>query len=140
MSGMQYHLIHVGIPGRFPWLILHVHKSGIIPHLFIRPFIHSFIYLLMYSYHRQLRCRLVPRAPRDSSCFLSWRWSPSHVIIMSPLYRGGDILLFLEPLISSPDQFCVCAFSPSIVQAVKLETLTQCQAIVGSPSTTLSQH
>ena len=30
---------------------------------------------------------------------------------MSPLYRGGDILLYLSPLICSFDQFCVCAFS-----------------------------
>ena len=34
---------------------------------------------------------------------------------MSPLYRGGDILLYLSSL-SSSDQFCVCAFSLSIVQ------------------------
>ena len=48
---------------------------------------------------------------------------------MSPLYRGGDILLYLSTLICSSDQFCVCqfcvcqfcvcAFSPSILQAVK---------------------
>ena len=35
------------------------------------------------------------------------------------------------------DQFL---FSLSIMQAVKHETLTQCRAIVGPPSTTLSQH
>ena len=55
---------------------------------------------------------------------------------MSPLYRGGDILLYLSQLSCSSDQFCVCAFSPSIKQAVKQETLTQCRAIVGPPSTT----
>ena len=61
-------------------------------------------------------------------------------VIMSFLYRGGDILLYLSPLRCLSDQFCVCAFSPSIEQAVKHETLTQCRAIVGPPSTTLSQH
>ena len=55
---------------------------------------------------------------------------------MSPLYRGGDILLYLSQLSCSSDQFCVCAFSPSIKQAVRQETLTQCRAIVGPPSTT----
>ena len=34
----------------------------------------------------------------------------------------------------------VCVFSASILQAVKHGTLTQCRAIVGPPSTTLSQH
>ena len=47
------------------------------------------------------------------------------------LYRGGDILLYLSPLICLSDQFCVCAFSPSVMQAVKHETLTQCRAIFG---------
>ena len=37
-------------------------------------------------------------------------------LIMSPLYRGGDIAYL--SLLSSSDQFCVCAVSPSIVQAV----------------------
>ena len=60
-------------------------------------------------------------------------------LIMSPLYSVGDILLYLSTLNSS-DQFCVCAFSPSIVQAVKHEMLTQCRAFVGQLSTTLSQH
>ena len=36
---------------------------------------------------------------------------------------------------------CLCVlFSPSIMRAFKHETLTQCRAIVGPPSTTLSQH
>ena len=60
-----------------------------------------------------------------------------NIFIMSPLYRGGDILLYLSVLSCSSDLFCVCAFSPSIVQAVKHKTLTQCRAIVGPPSTTL---
>ena len=39
---------------------------------------------------------------------------------MSPLYRGGDILLHLSPLVCLSNMlFCVCAFSPSILQAVK---------------------
>ena len=46
-------------------------------------------------------------------------------------------MLYLTPLCCSSDQFCVCALSPSIKQAVKHETLTQCQAIVGPLSTTL---
>ena len=61
-------------------------------------------------------------------------------VIMSPLsQRGGDMLLYLCPL-------CLCVQSHSflqalfIVQAVKHETLTQCQANGGPPSTTLSQH
>ena len=37
----------------------------------------------------------------------------SQNLIMSPLYRGGDILLYFSPLICSSDQFCVCVFSPS---------------------------
>ena len=45
-------------------------------------------------------------------------------VIMSHLYRGGDILLHLPPLVcSSNTLFCVCAFSPSILQAVKQETV-----------------
>ena len=59
-------------------------------------------------------------------------------VIMSPLYRDGDILLYFSPLICSSHQLCVCAFSLSIMQAVKHETLSQCRAIVGPPSTTLS--
>ena len=49
-------------------------------------------------------------------------------------------LFYLSPLRCSSDQFCVCVFSRSIMQAVKHETLTQCRAIVGPMSTTLSQH
>ena len=45
-------------------------------------------------------------------------------VIMSPLYRGGDIMLYLSPFCCSSDQFCFCAFSLSIVQAVKHETLS----------------
>ena len=52
----------------------------------------------------------------------------------------GDILLYFSPLICSSHQFCVCVFSPSIMQVVKHETLTRCRAIVGPSSTTLSQH
>ena len=45
-------------------------------------------------------------------------------LVMSPLYRGGDILSHLSPLICSSDLlFCVCAFFPSILQAVKHETV-----------------
>ena len=44
---------------------------------------------------------------------------------MSPLYRGGDIFLYFSPLMCSSHQFCVCTFSPSIIQAVKNETLSQ---------------
>ena len=36
--------------------------------------------------------------------------------------------------------FCVCTLSPSILKAVKHETLTQCRAIVGPPSTPYRQH
>ena len=44
-------------------------------------------------------------------------------LVMFPLYRGGDIMLHLSPLICSSDLlFCVCAFSTSILQAVKQET------------------
>ena len=50
-------------------------------------------------------------------------WCDSHSLIMSPLYWGGDILLYFSPLICSSDQFC--AFSQSIMQAIKHETLTQ---------------
>ena len=43
------------------------------------------------------------------------------MFIMSPLYRGGYILLYLSLLISSSDLlFCVCAFSLSILQAVNV--------------------
>ena len=60
--------------------------------------------------------------------------------VMSPVsQRGGDMLLYLCA-------FCLCflshSFLPalSMVQAVKHETLTQCWANVGPPSTTLCQH
>ena len=61
----------------------------------------------------------------DSYCCDVPYWMRCRYIIMSPLYRGGDILLYISPLICSSDQFCVCAFSPSIMQAVKHETLTK---------------
>ena len=41
---------------------------------------------------------------------------------------------------NTPWLCCVSAFSPSFPQAAKHETLTQRRAIVGPPSTTLSQH
>ena len=49
---------------------------------------------------------------------------PCIMLIMSPVYRGWNILLCFSSLICSSDQCCVCAFSPSIMQAVKHETLT----------------
>ena len=59
---------------------------------------------------------------------------------MSPLYRGEIYIALLPPLICSSHQFCVCALSPSIMQVVRHGTYTQCRAIVGPPSTTLSKH
>ena len=87
-----------------------------------------------------LICCIVPQLIRPIAILGLCEENTVNGLIMSPLYRGGDILLYLSPLSCSSDQFCVCAFSPSIEQAVKHETLTQYRTIVGPPYTTLSQH
>ena len=54
---------------------------------------------------------------------------------MSPLYRGGDMLVYLwQLMLSVHDSLSVS------VQAVKHDTFTQCWANVGPPSTMLTQH
>ena len=61
---------------------------------------------------------------------------------MSPLctQKGRHIGLLLTAHFYVTQVLCLCVlFSLSIMQAVKHETLTQCRAIVGPPSTTLSQ-
>ena len=55
-------------------------------------------------------------------------------VIMCPLYKGGDILLYLSSLSDVRVSLSVS------VQAGKHNTFTQCGANVGSPSTTLRQH
>ena len=67
---------------------------------------------------------------------LDWVWTckickPQHLIKydhtgVSVILVMYPLLLYLSPLISLSHQFCVCAFSPSIMQGVKHETLTQC--------------
>ena len=62
---------------------------------------------------------------------------------MSPLclQKGRHISLLLTAHFYVTSVLCLCVlFSSSIMQAFKNETLTQCRAIVGPPSTTLSQH
>ena len=46
------------------------------------------------------------------------------VIYQSKPFQGGDILLYLSPLICSSNQSFVYSFCPSIMQAVKHKTLT----------------
>ena len=58
----------------------------------------------------------------------------NNAMIMSPLYRGGDMLLYLSPLSA------VCASLSVSVHAVKHDTFTQCLANAGPPSTTLSPN
>ena len=60
--------------------------------------------------------------------------------VLFAVAKNADILLHLSPPICLSNHFCVCAFSLSIIEAVKHETLTQCQAIVGPSSTLLSHY
>ena len=64
------------------------------------------------------------------------------LVIMSPFYRGGDILVHLWPFSLSVCLWVSYSFSPaiSVVQAVKHATLRQCWSNVGLPSTTPTQH
>ena len=55
--------------------------------------------------------------------------------------EGRHIALLLTAQFYVTSVLCLCVlFSPSNMQAFKHETLTRCRAIVGPPSTTLSQH
>ena len=61
-------------------------------------------------------------------------------LLCLPLYRGGRyIALLLTAHLLVTSVLCLCVLSVYHA-AVKHETLTQCRAIVGPPSTTLSQH
>ena len=75
--------------------------------------------------------RLLWWTPNIAGCLIPKPVVPSQHLVynLSPLCRGGDILLYLSLLSCSSGQFCVCAFSLSIVQAVKHETFTQCGAM-----------
>ena len=67
---------------------------------------------------------------RHLQFFVHKKLDPSSYLVMSLLYRDGDILLYFSPLICLSDQFCVCQLSLSILQAVKHETLTLCLCVL----------
>ena len=81
-------------------------------------------------------------APTLYSCRLYITVCWIYKVIMSPLYRGGNILVYLWPLSLSVCLWVSHSFCPAIsmVLAVKHSTLTQCWSIVGPPSTTLTQY
>ena len=64
----------------------------------------------------------------------------SHRSFIRPIYCFVSVRSLLFCRRSNTRLFYVCAFSLSILKAVKHKTLTQCRAIVGPPPTTLSQH